>query len=103
MSKREETKINPSPYYFIAFTLELSLLCINKNKKEKYSLYTSGKPWFIRVRSKCTCTWFNIPKTVENALIKCTFDRFCDKPLKFLKAYKIADLSKYSLPIFLDY
>lgn len=48
-------------------------------------------------------TWFNIPKTVENALIKCTFDRFCDKPLKFLKAYKIADLSKYSLPIFLDY
>lgn len=48
-------------------------------------------------------TWFNIPKTDENALIRCTFDKFCDKPLKFLKAYKIADLSKYSLPIFLDY
>lgn len=48
--------------------------------------------------------WLDIIKLkgVENAWIRSSFNRFCENPIQFLKAYTIADLPTHRLSIFLQ-
>lgn len=101
--KCAETSNYPSHYLKFVFN---SPFALQKQKAIKPKLFNTPVLYALNC-SGAAIVYTNdsiYPKLNEvgNAAVKSTFDMFFKKPLQFMKAYKIAELSTYSLLIFFD-